>query len=61
MNLREIGWKCVDWIKLAQDRDNWRALVNTVMTLRSSLIGRLWGLLMTSDSLQQNYLINKVC
>jgi hypothetical protein len=30
----EIGWGRVDWIQLAQDRDRWRALVNTVMNLR---------------------------
>jgi hypothetical protein len=29
MDLREIGWDVVDWIELAQDRDQWRALVNT--------------------------------
>jgi hypothetical protein len=34
MNLREISWGSVDWIQLAQDRDRWRALVNTVMNLR---------------------------
>jgi hypothetical protein len=34
IDLREIGWDGVDWIKLAQDRDQWRALVNTVMNLR---------------------------
>jgi hypothetical protein len=34
MDLREIGWKVVDWIHLAQDRSRWRALVNTVMNLR---------------------------
>jgi hypothetical protein len=34
MDLREIGWGGVDWIQLAQDRDRWRALVNTVMNLR---------------------------
>jgi hypothetical protein len=34
MNLREIGWGCTDWIGLAQDRDQWRALVNTVMNFR---------------------------
>jgi hypothetical protein len=34
MDLREIGWESVDWIQLAQDRDRWRALVNTVMNLR---------------------------
>jgi hypothetical protein len=31
MDLREIGWNGMDWIGLAQDRDQWRALVNTVM------------------------------
>jgi hypothetical protein len=31
MDLGEIGW---DWIDLAQDRDHWRALLNTVMNLR---------------------------
>jgi hypothetical protein len=34
MDLREIGWDGVDWVDLAQDRDHWRALVNTVMNLR---------------------------
>jgi hypothetical protein len=34
MDLRAIGWGSVDWIQLAQDRDQWRALVNTVMNLR---------------------------
>jgi hypothetical protein len=34
INLREIGWDGVDWIDLAQDRDQWRALVNTVSNLR---------------------------
>jgi hypothetical protein len=34
MSLREIGWDGVDWIELAQDRDQWRALVNTAMNLR---------------------------
>jgi hypothetical protein len=33
MDLREIGWGGVDWIDLARDRDQWRALVNTVMIL----------------------------
>jgi hypothetical protein len=36
MDLREIGWDRMDWIDLAQDRDQWRALVNTVMNLRVS-------------------------
>jgi hypothetical protein len=34
MDLTEIGCDGVDWIELAQDRDQWRALVNTVMNLR---------------------------
>jgi hypothetical protein len=38
MDLREIGWGSVDWIQLAQDRDLWRALVNTVMVPRSYLV-----------------------
>jgi hypothetical protein len=33
MDLTEIGWGGMDWIDLAQDRDQWRALVNTVMNL----------------------------
>jgi hypothetical protein len=36
MDLREMGWDGVDWVDLAQDRDQWRALVNTVMNLRVS-------------------------
>jgi hypothetical protein len=34
MDLREIGFGDADWIRLAQDRDRCRALVNTVMSLR---------------------------
>jgi hypothetical protein len=34
MNLGERGWDGVDWIKLDQERDQWRAHVNTVMHLR---------------------------
>jgi hypothetical protein len=30
----EIGWEIVDWSHLAEDRDQWRTLVNTVMNLR---------------------------
>jgi hypothetical protein len=31
MDLREIGWNSMNWIELAHDRDQWRAVVNTVM------------------------------
>jgi hypothetical protein len=34
MDLREIEWDEVDSINLAQDRDKWRALVNTVLNIR---------------------------
>jgi hypothetical protein len=33
MDLREIRWDGVDWIDMAQDRDQWNALVNTVLNL----------------------------
>jgi hypothetical protein len=39
MDLREIGWDGIDWIDLAQDGDQWRALVNTMMNLRVPLSG----------------------
>jgi hypothetical protein len=46
MDLRETGLEGVDWIRLAQDRDRWRAVVSAVMNLRvlapwSSLIIQL--------------------
>jgi hypothetical protein len=34
MDLRGIGWDGVHWIDTPQDRDQWRALVNTIMNLR---------------------------
>jgi hypothetical protein len=33
IGLREAGWDDMDWIDLAQDRDQWRALVNTIMNI----------------------------
>ena len=34
LDLQEVGRGCGDWMKLAQDRDRWRALVSTVMNFR---------------------------
>jgi hypothetical protein len=34
MDLGEVGWGDVDWIGLTQDRNRWRALVNSVLNLR---------------------------
>jgi hypothetical protein len=34
MDFGERGWDGVDWMNLGQDKDHWRALVNTVMKLR---------------------------
>jgi hypothetical protein len=33
MDLRVLWWEGVDWMQLAQNRDKWRAVVNTVMNL----------------------------
>jgi hypothetical protein len=43
MGLREIGWDGVDWSGMAQDRDQWWALVNTVLNLSSSI--KCWEVL----------------
>jgi hypothetical protein len=34
INLREIGWDGMDWIHLAKDGDQWKAIVNTIMNIR---------------------------
>jgi hypothetical protein len=36
MDPRKIGWGGMDWIDLAQDRDQWRFLVKTVLNLQVS-------------------------
>jgi hypothetical protein len=35
MDLQEVGCGSIDWIKLAQDRNKWQALVNAVMNIRA--------------------------
>jgi hypothetical protein len=34
MDVSEVGWEIVDWMHLAQERDQWRVLVNMVMNIR---------------------------
>jgi hypothetical protein len=34
MDVRETGWESTDWVHTAQDRDQWWALVNTVINFR---------------------------
>jgi hypothetical protein len=44
MYLREIGWGGMDWIDLAQDRDQWKAVVNTIMNIRvTQNVGEFWS------------------
>jgi hypothetical protein len=38
-----IGWDGVDWIDMAQDRYQWRALLNTILNLRGSI--KCWEVL----------------
>jgi hypothetical protein len=33
MDLREIGWGAMDWTDMAQDKEQWRDLVNTVISI----------------------------
>jgi hypothetical protein len=50
MDLVEVGWGDVDWICLAQDRDRWRALVNSVLNFRVQYIaGKLSSVQRTMD------------
>jgi hypothetical protein len=52
MDLREIGWDGVDWIVMSQDRDQWRAPMNTVLNLwvPSNAEGFLGGCTIDSSS-----------
>jgi hypothetical protein len=34
MDLQKVGWRGMDWIDLAEDRERWRELVNAVMNFR---------------------------
>jgi len=35
MDIKETGWEDVNWTRLAQDKDQWRAFLNTIMNLRA--------------------------
>jgi hypothetical protein len=59
MDLREIGWDGVDWIDMTQDRDQWRALVNTVLNLRVPLNGRQFLRGCTIDSSSRRAQLHK--
>jgi hypothetical protein len=41
IDVTDLGWKAMDWIHLAKDRDQWRALVNTVVNPRVPTILRI--------------------
>jgi hypothetical protein len=53
LDLRQTGRGVMDWIGLAQDRDQWRALVNTVMNLRVPQIAGKFLSSFTSDVLSR--------
>jgi hypothetical protein len=56
LDLLELGWCDVDWIGLAQDRNRWRALVNSVLNLRVPYnAGKLWG---TIDHYKVFFMLN---
>jgi hypothetical protein len=40
MDFREIGWDGMDWVDMAKERDQWWALVNTVMNLRVRVLSK---------------------
>jgi hypothetical protein len=57
MDLLQVGWGDVDWIGLPQDRDRWRALVNSVLNLRVPYnTGKLSSVLTTKDLLSSAHL-----
>jgi hypothetical protein len=56
-DLGEVGWGDVDWIGLAQDRNTWRALVNSVLNFRVPW-GNYRGI--TSSSLSSSAQLHRV-
>jgi len=37
MYVKEMGWEGMDWIRMAQDRDKWQAVVNIIIYLQAAL------------------------
>jgi hypothetical protein len=60
MDLGEVGWGDADWIGLAQDRNRWRDLVNSVLNLRvHEMLGNLSSGL-TSSGLSSSAQLHRV-
>jgi hypothetical protein len=60
MDLGEVGWGGVDWIGLAQDRNRWRALVNSVLNLRVLRNARKLSSGLTSSGLSSSAQLHRV-
>jgi hypothetical protein len=61
MDLVEVAWGDVDWIGLVQDRDRWRALVNSVLNLRvPQNAGKVWSVLRTGE-LSSSVQLHRAC
>jgi len=58
MDLREVGWGCMDWIALAEDRIRWRTLGNAVTKLRVQFFDRLNTFLAPEEGLCSMELVN---
>jgi hypothetical protein len=60
MDLREVGWGDVDWIGLPQDRNRWRAVVNSVLNLRVPLNAGKLSSGLTSSGLSISVQLHRV-
>jgi hypothetical protein len=60
LDLVEEGWGDVDWIGLAQDRDTWRTLVNSVLNLRVPKNAGKLSSVQTTRDLPSSTQLNKV-
>jgi hypothetical protein len=60
MDLVEVGWGDVDWIDLAQARDRWRALVNSVLNLRVPQNAEKLSSVLTTEDLSSGAQFHRV-